>query len=97
MYGDLLVGDHGRRSAATVRRVHATVRSALNTAVKRRLIPWNPALHVELPAAQRTPTIVWTGEQMAHFLDSNVDGRLYALWHVIALIGLRRGEALGLR
>ncbi len=58
MYGDLLVGDHGKRSAATVRRVHATVRSALNTAVKRRLIPWNPALHVELPAAERIPTNV---------------------------------------
>lgn len=98
MYSDLLSGTHDRiRAVATVHRVHATLRSALNSAVKRRLIPWNPALHVELPAPSRPATGVWTPEQLGHFLDSIADHRLYALFHLVALAGLRRGEALGLR
>jgi integrase len=40
---------------------------------------------------------VWTARQTAQFLAS-IDGhRLYAAYHLIALRGLRRGEAAGLR
>jgi integrase len=69
----------------------------LNAAVKRRLIPWNPALHVELPTGARPDTTVWTPEQLARFLDHVADHRLYALFHLVAFAGLRRGEVLGLR
>lgn len=96
MYVDLMAGGDRERSAATIRRIHATLRSALNTAAKRRLIPWNPALHVELPSALHTSTTVWTGRQVGQFLDAHEGHRTYALWHLIALVGLRRGEALGL-
>lgn len=72
------------------------MRSALNTAVKRRLIDWNPALSVELPEHHRTQTDVWTGEQLAMFLAAIADERLYALFHLIAFTGMRRGEAIGL-
>lgn len=95
MYAALAKGTD--RSPATVHRVHATLRSALNAALKRRLIPWNPALHVELPSAGRPETSVWTPEQLGHFLDEIVSHRLSALFHLVALAGLRRGEALGLR
>lgn len=54
-FGDDL---HRNRKTATVRRIHATLPAALNSAVKRRLIPWNPALHVELPTAERVDTRV---------------------------------------
>jgi len=50
-------------SAARIRRVHATLRSALNSAVKRRLIPFNPALYVELAQAGRPKALLWTGER----------------------------------
>jgi len=40
-----------KASPATVRRVHATVRSAFATAKRRRLIAFNPAIDVELPSA----------------------------------------------
>lgn len=40
---------------------------------------------------------VWTAEQTAQFLTTIHDHRLYAAFHVIALRGLRRGEASGLR
>lgn len=150
-------------SAARLRRIHATLRSALNTAVKRRLIAYNPALHVELATGTRPRAVVWTDArtdqwrtwrdrerelreelvvaerklrraprranraklqdrvdaartalathsrsysppvvsvwtpaQTGAFLDSIADDRLYALFHLIAFRGLRRGEAVGL-
>lgn len=39
--------------------------------------------------------MVWTPEQTGQFLDHAVSDRLYALWHLIAFRGLRRGEACG--
>jgi integrase len=40
---------------------------------------------------------VWTAEQTAAFLHAIGGHRLYAAYHLIALRGLRRGEAAGLR
>src|SRR5260370_8302496 len=40
---------------------------------------------------------VWTAQQTAQFLRLVAGHRLYALFHVVALRGLRRGEAAGLR
>jgi integrase len=47
-------------SAATIRRIHATLMSALNTAAKRRLIAFNPAAFVELESGRRPKAVVWT-------------------------------------
>lgn len=43
-----------------------------------------------------SPVMVWTPAQLGQFLDHAQDDRLYALWHLIAHRGLRRGEACGL-
>jgi integrase len=40
---------------------------------------------------------VWTAKQTALFLAQVHGHRLYALFHLVALRGLRRGEAAGLR
>lgn len=45
----------------------------------------------------RPPVAVWTPAQTARFLDAIRGHRLYAAYHLIALRGLRRGEAAGLR
>jgi hypothetical protein len=45
----------------------------------------------------RPSVAVWTPAQLTEFLDYVKDDRLYALWWLIALRGLRRGEAAGLR
>ncbi len=104
-------------SAATLRRIHATLRATLNAAVRAGLITSNPGRWPELPAAARprpqvwTPALtqrweqegwrpvvgVWTAEQTAQFLQLVRGHRLYALFHLVALRGLRRGEAAGLR
>lgn len=49
----------------SIRRVHATLMSALNSAVKRRIITRNPAEHVELPSARRPRAVVWTQDRVA--------------------------------
>ena len=45
----------------------------------------------------RPPVTVWTPAQTARFLNAIRGHRLYAAYHLIALRGLRRGEAAGLR
>jgi integrase len=46
---------------------------------------------------ERPAVAVWTAAQTAQFLRGIEDHRLYAAFHLIALRGLRRGEAAGLR
>ncbi|MDT5024803.1 MAG: hypothetical protein QOE61_1229, partial [Micromonosporaceae bacterium] len=41
--------------------------------------------------------MVWTPAQLGAFLDQAEADRLYALFHLVAHIGMRRGEACGLR
>jgi integrase len=84
-------------SAATLRRLHATLHSALATAYKRRLIGHNPAGQVELETAPRNIRGVWTPAELAAFLQHAADDRLGAAYHLIASTGLRRGELCGLR
>jgi integrase len=44
-----------------------------------------------------SPVMVWTPVQLGTFLDFIAEHRLYAMFHLIAFRGLRRGEACGLR
>jgi integrase len=39
--------------------------------------------------------MIWTPEQTGKFLDRAMQDRLYALYHLVAFRGLRRGEACG--
>lgn len=52
---------------------------------------------LEVATLPPSPVMVWTPDQLGTFLDSAVGDRLYALYHLIAMRGLRRGEAAGLR
>ncbi|GAA1550320.1 tyrosine-type recombinase/integrase [Dactylosporangium maewongense] len=44
-----------------------------------------------------SPVMVWTAAHTGAFLDSITEHRLYALFHLVTFVGLRRGEACGLR
>src|SRR5688572_15826765 len=71
MYRELAMrhDEHGRGlSVATLRRIHATLMSAMNTAVRRGLIERNPAATVELPRVDRGPMRAWTAEELVRFL-----------------------------
>ena len=59
-------------SDARIKRVHATLMSALNTAVKRQLITYNPAKHVEVRQGRRPKAVVWTDEQIASWKRTGI-------------------------
>jgi integrase len=59
---------------------------------------WTPALTERWQTEGWRPAVgVWTAGQTAQFLRQVRGRRLYALFHLVALRGLRRGEAAGLR
>jgi len=80
-----------------VRRVHAVLSSAVTSARRHRLIGYNPAADVDLPRAEKAKVEPWEPAELARFLDFVARHRLGALFEVMALTGLRRGEALALR
>lgn len=89
------------RKPATIARVRATLTSAFRTAVLDELIARNPATGVPLPEQphdlEAPQTIqVWTPQQIGAFLATVGADPLFALLHVAAHTGARRGEILGL-
>lgn len=88
--------DRGMKPA-TLRRIHASLRSALGGAVKLRLIPTNPAVGVTLPKVSRPHVRPWEPEELGRFLDHADHDELGPAFHLLAATGLRRGEAAGLR
>lgn len=80
---------------ATIKHVHDMLRTALGDAVRQRMIPFNPADPVELPEYSRPEVEPWEAEEVGAFLDEAAGDRLAALYELVALHGLRRGEACG--
>ena len=56
-----------------------------------------PELREALPKVDKSEPTVWTTEQTRAFLDSQADDRLFALWRLAVMTGLRRGELASLR
>lgn len=77
------------------------VASLVELPAKARWTPlvWTPerVLQWQRTGAIPCPVMVWTPEQTGRFLDVAVNHPLYPLFHLIAHIGLRRGEACGQR
>jgi integrase len=101
-YADLLAGGTVRTRAClsptTVRRIHATLHRALRDAVRWGLIPENPANRCDPPRARADdiPEIrTWDAHQLRRFLDIVRHDALLPLWQLLAMTGMRRGEALG--
>lgn len=87
----------GRLSAATMHRIHSTLRAALNGAIRRQMLQYNPALQIELEREVREATSVWTPQDLTAFLQKASGDRWYAAFHLCAMTGLRRGELAALR
>lgn len=98
MFAELAIsGIRKPLSEATLRRVHATVRAALNAALADDLILRNPAVGLKLEVPQRPEITVWSTEELRQFLTAIEGDPLYPVYHFIAMTGVRRGEAAGLR
>jgi len=80
-------------------RVGATLRTALNAAVKSRQMVYNPALYAVIPRPTSAERLCWSPAQAAAFLRHNAASHadpLADLYEVMIGTGLRRGEVLGL-
>ncbi len=84
-------------SPSTVKYIHAVLRRALGQALKWGLVSRNAAALVDPPRVRREEVNVMNPEQARGFLDSIKGHRLEALYSVALAVGLRQGEALGLR
>jgi integrase len=86
-------------SALSIRHVHAVLHRSLKDAVRWGRLSRNPVEAADPPrisAQGRCEMKTWNAEQLGAFLGSVHDDRLHALWHTLAMTGMRRGEALGL-
>jgi integrase len=79
--------------------LHAVLRKAFRDAVVvDELIGSNPAERAKRRRAQaHEPGTVWTVAQLWAFLNTARQHRLFALFHVAACTGARRGELLNLQ
>jgi integrase len=101
------VGTRGRKQerspkplgARLIHRCHSVLSQALDMALRSGAITVNPADHIELPSIPNTKRTLkpWSPEQVSSFLDYAAGDDLAPIWHLLALEGLRKGEALGLR
>ncbi|MEK6322195.1 MAG: tyrosine-type recombinase/integrase [Acidobacteriota bacterium] len=84
-------------SPRTVAYCRTILRMALNVAVEWRLIAHNPAaIRLRLASVEPRKVEPLTAEQRQALMKAIEDDRLSALFLTMLLVGLRRGEALGL-
>ncbi len=87
-------------SPLTIRHVHAVLHRALKDAVRWERLMRNPIAAADPPSIRGDGTKelkTWDAKQLKAFLEATREERLSPLWHLLAMTGLRRGEALGLR
>lgn len=84
-------------SPRTVRYARDVLRAALNQAMRWGLVSVNVATLVELPRQVKAQVHAFTQEEAMRFLGAVRGDRLEALYTVALTLGLRCGEAVGLR
>lgn len=84
-------------STGTLRTILRVLRAAIQDAVEDDVLARNVAQQVRMPSGRIRKEKPWTEGEALQFLETAKTHRLYALWSVALAIGLRRGEALGLR
>jgi integrase len=84
-------------SAGTRHRVLATLRAALNAAVKQRRITWNPCTGIEVEPENPAEAQRWTPAEAARFLGYVADDPMGLMFRVMVLRGCRRAELCGFR
>ncbi|PRY46604.1 site-specific integrase [Umezawaea tangerina] len=89
---------HASPSARTISDVRACLRSALNYAIREELITRNVAELVSLPVVRKRKGKAWTSDEARAFLESARNGRdpMYAGYVLAVVLGMRKGEILGL-
>ena len=83
----------------TVERVHVTLHRAFAMLVDAEVLDRNPArgARPKRRKSEQYEIRVWTPEELQGFFVFARKDPLFALWRLLALTGIRRGEAMGLR
>lgn len=84
-------------SSGTAHQVHRTIRTALNEAVRRGYLVKNPALIAKAPRIEESEIEPLRRGEITRLFTTALKGRNAARWVVAIALGLRQGEALGLR
>lgn len=85
------------KSPATIRQCKAILGRALTVAERDRLVTRNVAKHVETPKVRSTPHAILAPEQATAVINAASDAQQQARLVLALMVGLRQGEALGLR
>lgn len=85
------------RSEHTVHAVHRVLRSALNEAVRRQRLATNPAQVARPPRVRHREVEPLSASECQQILQAASERRNAGRWSFALALGLRQGEALGLR
>jgi integrase len=85
-------------SPRTIRDLKTILRSALSNAITEELISKNVAALTKVPSKRTRKAQAWTSDEARAFLESAREGgdQLYAAFVLVLVLGLRKGEVLGL-
>ena len=112
MYDDLAARGRTRRpdpelgwglSPTTIRRIHTQLHKAFADAIRWGLLQHNPCDRADPPSTNDVKARalasrqVFGWSQLQRFVDTARDDRLYAMWHLFAVTGMRRSEMAALR
>lgn len=88
--------EHGSKPA-TAHQAHRTIRTALNEAVRRGYLVRNPAQLAKAPKVEEFDVEPYSVDEVRRILATARQRRNSARWAIALALGLRQGEALGLR
>ncbi len=94
-YADLMLEKH--LSAKTVKYVHNVLKVALKSAVDDKLIEDNPCLKAKTPKIPKFKSELLSVDQIKELLDYIEGNRFETEIKLAAMLGLRKGEVLGLK
>jgi integrase len=94
----LVLGEVLPPSANTIGDLRKVLRSALSHAMTEELVAKNVASLAKLPTVRRRKGQAWSTEEARQFLESarRDNDPLYAAYVQVLVLGLRKGEVLGL-
>jgi len=83
-------------SERSIERAYQSLTSCFKDAVTEGLILRNPCAVAKRPRPTKLPREAFSADELRAFLRAaqQCDDRLYPMWHLIAVTGLRKGEAL---
>lgn len=84
-------------AAYSVLRTHQVLTRVMRSLVDLQVIPFNPCQGRVLPRPDDTPVNVWSPAQLVAFLAAASESKIEAVWTVLAITGMRRGEAIAVR